>query len=98
MYPYLLVHLRSGATYTKVYSKDSYKRCAGSAIGTSLFMGILKLLKLYENEFEATKRASDGNSDNVDMTVNDIYGRCYKEQGLPGDLIASSFGKLKDKS
>lgn len=29
----------------------------------------------------------------VDMLVRDIYGGDYKDLGLPGDLIASSFGK-----
>lgn len=30
------------------------------------------------------------------MSVGDIYGGDYKTTGLPSDLIASSFGKLKD--
>ena len=31
---------------------------------------------------------------NVDMLVKDIYGTDYTALGLPGDLIASSFGKI----
>lgn len=37
--------------------------------------------------------AEKGDHRNVDMLVRDIYGGDYKMLGLPGDLIASSFGK-----
>ena len=30
------------------------------------------------------------------MAVGDIYGGDYSAIGLPGNMIASSFGKLKD--
>lgn len=46
--------------------------------------------------------AEKGDHRNVDMLVRDIYGGDYKMLGLPGDLIASSFGKAmhchKDRS
>lgn len=29
------------------------------------------------------------------MSVGDIYGGSYESLGLPADMIASSFGKLK---
>ena len=35
-----------------------------------------------------------GNSSNLDLLVSDIYGNNTKSLGLPGDLIASSLGKL----
>jgi type II pantothenate kinase len=37
--------------------------------------------------------AERGDHRNVDMLVKDIYGGDYYSQGLPGELIASSFGK-----
>lgn len=37
--------------------------------------------------------AERGDHRNVDILVKDIYGGDYSSQGLPGDLIASSFGK-----
>ena len=43
--------------------------------------------------------AIDGDDSNVTMTVGDIYGGDYKVSDhvtLPGNMIASSFGKLKD--
>jgi type II pantothenate kinase len=48
-----------------------------------LFQGFDELLELAEK----------GDHRNVDMLVRDIYGGDYKILGLPGDLIASSFGK-----
>jgi bifunctional damage-control phosphatase, subfamily II, fusion protein len=37
--------------------------------------------------------AEKGDHRNMDMLVKDIYGGDYQLLGLPGDLIASSFGK-----
>jgi len=37
--------------------------------------------------------AEEGDHRNVDMLVSDIYGGAYDKLGLPGDVIASSFGK-----
>lgn len=37
--------------------------------------------------------AEKGDHRNVDMLVSDIYGGSYDLLGLPGDIIASSFGK-----
>ena len=37
--------------------------------------------------------AEQGDHRNVDMLIRDIYGGDYSSQALPGDLIASSFGK-----
>ena len=37
--------------------------------------------------------AEKGDHRNVDMLVKDIYGGCYEQFSLPGDLLASSFGK-----
>lgn len=46
--------------------------------------------------------AEEGDHRNVDMLVSDIYGGDYSGMGLPGDLIACSFGKAihssKDKN
>lgn len=41
---------------------------------------------------ELLKLADEGDHRNVDMLVKDIYGGAYESVGLPGDVIASSFG------
>jgi type II pantothenate kinase len=40
--------------------------------------------------------ARKGDSSKIDMSVGDIYGGDYKGLGLPMNMIASSFGRLKD--
>lgn len=43
---------------------------------------------------ELLELAEKGDHRNADILVRDIYGGDYKVLGLPGDLIASSFGKV----
>lgn len=98
LYPYLLVNLRSGATFTRVNSKDSFHRVLGTSIGSSFFWGILRLLNFFNDPSEAVEAALHGDSSNIDMSVGDIYGGSYAGIGLSNLHIASSFGKLKDAS
>jgi type II pantothenate kinase len=51
------------------------------------------MLYLFQGFDELLELAEKGDHRNVDMLVRDIYGGDYKMLGLPGDLIASSFGK-----
>jgi len=60
-------------------------------------LGILRLLNKFNDPTEAITGAIDGDSNNVDMSVGDIYGGSYDSLGLPSQMIASSFGKLKSK-
>ena len=96
LYPYLLVNVRSGSSYTIVESKDSYRRVPGSSIGGSFFVGVLRYLNLYTDPTVMVASAAAGDSSKVDMSVGDIYGGSYTGLGLPGNMIASSFGGLKD--
>ena len=96
LYPYLLVNVRSGSSYTIVESKDSYRRVPGSSIGGSFFVGVLRYLNLYTDPTVMVSSAAIGDSSKVDMSVGDIYGGGYQGLGLPGNMIASSFGGLKD--
>lgn len=95
MYPYLLVNVRSGATFTRVDSKTEHKRITGSVIGSNLFMGVLRIINRFSDPKEALNGAVEGDSTDVDMSVGDIYGGEYKGLNLPQNMIASSFGKLQ---
>lgn len=76
-------------------SKDDYHRICGTSIGGSLYWGILRLLN-QTDPTEALTTALHGDSSHLDMTVGDIYGGDYSKMALPANLIASSFGKMKD--
>jgi pantothenate kinase len=77
LYPYLLVNLRSGATFTRVESKTSYKRIHGNTIGASTFWGMLRILNYYNDPTDSIMGAFRGDSSNIDMSVGDIYGGDY---------------------
>jgi type II pantothenate kinase len=91
-----LVNIRSGATFTLVSSKDTSERICGTSIGASFFWGVLRLLNHFSGPTDAVEAAAIGDSSKVDMSVGDIYGSDYAGLGLPSNMIASSFGKLKD--
>ena len=74
----MLVNLRSGCSFTRVDSANEYKRITGSSIGVNVFLGILRLLNLFNDPTEAVNGALDGDSSNCDMSVGDIYGGVYK--------------------
>ena len=96
LYPYLLVNMRSGSAFIRVDSKDEHNRVCGTSIGSSFYWGVLRLLNAFKDPTEAIVAAGKGDSSNIDMSVGDIYGGSYPGIGLPGNLIASSFGKVKD--
>ena len=63
---------------------------------------MLLLISSFQGFDELLQLAEEGDHRNVDMLVSDIYGGDYSGMGLPGDLIACSFGKAihssKDKN
>lgn len=97
-YPYLLVNLRSGASFIRVDSKTEYKRVIGTSIGAGTFVGISKMLWKSDDLTKSLFAGLKGDSRNIDMSVGDIYGKAYDKIGLPPEVIASSFGKVKDKT
>lgn len=47
--------------------------------------------------FTAIQLATKGDHTKVDKLVRDIYGGDYERFGLPGSLVASSFGQMNSK-
>ncbi|KAF8822509.1 pantothenate kinase [Cardiosporidium cionae] len=95
-YPFLLVNLKAGVSFFKVTSPTQSSRIGGSTIGGATFMGLCRLLSDDANTpEEAMLSAHNGNNTKCDMLVSDIYGGGYNTVGLPGHVIASTFGKLQ---
>ncbi|XP_064630490.1 pantothenate kinase 3-like isoform X2 [Lineus longissimus] len=93
-YPYLCVNVGSGVSILAVQSKNSYKRVSGTSLGGGTFLGLCCLLTGCETFEEAVELATQGDSNNVDKLVRDIYGGDYDRFKLQGDLVASSFGNM----
>ncbi|KAK3512631.1 hypothetical protein QTP70_018762 [Hemibagrus guttatus] len=93
IFPYLLVNIGSGVSIVKVESEDKFERIGGSSIGGGTFWGLGALLTKTKRFDELLQLASKGQHTSVDMLVKDIYGGASLSLGLPGYLIASSFGK-----
>ncbi|OAD56075.1 Pantothenate kinase 4 [Eufriesea mexicana] len=93
IFPYMLVNIGSGVSILKVESDSVFERVGGTATGGGTFWGLGSLLTKRKGFDELLQLAERGDHRNVDMLVKDIYGGDYSSQGLPGDLIAASFGK-----
>ena len=93
LFPYLLVNIGSGVSILKVDSETEFQRVGGTATGGGTFWGLGKLLTGAKEFDELLDLAEKGDNRSVDLLVKDIYSRDYAQMGLPGELIASSFGK-----
>lgn len=93
-YPYLVVNIGSGVSILSVESAEKFSRISGTSLGGGTFLGLCCLLTGCESFEEALSMAEEGDSTKVDKLVRDIYGGDYTKFGLPGDLVASSFGKM----
>ncbi|KAL0269572.1 UNVERIFIED_CONTAM: hypothetical protein PYX00_007262 [Menopon gallinae] len=96
-YPFLLVNIGSGVSMLAVYSPTDYKRVSGTSLGGGTFLGLCCLLTGCNTFEEAIDLATLGDHTRVDKLVRDIYGGDYERFGLPGDLVASSFGQMNSK-
>lgn len=96
-YPFLIVNIGSGVSVLAVYGPNNYKRVSGTSIGGGTFLGLCCLLTGCNSFEEAIELAAGGDNTHVDKLVRDIYGGDYQRFGLPGDLVASSFGQMNSR-
>lgn len=93
-YPFILVNVGSGVSVLAVRGPDNYKRISGTSLGGGTFLGLCCLLTGCTTFEEAIQLATRGDHTKVDKLVKDIYGGDYERFGLPGDLVAASFGQM----
>ena len=98
VFPYLLVNIGSGVSIIKVEGPDKFERIGGTSTGGGTFWGLGSLLTEAKGFDELLDMTLEGKTKNIDMLVKDIYGGAYSEMNLPGDLVASSFGKASRAS
>ncbi|KAL5281411.1 PANK1 family protein [Megaselia abdita] len=96
-YPFILVNVGSGVSLLAVYGPNNYKRISGTSLGGGTFLGLCCLLTGCTSYEEAIELATKGDHTKVDKLVKDIYGGDYARFGLPGDLVASSYGQMHNK-
>ncbi|KAK3868853.1 hypothetical protein Pcinc_025779 [Petrolisthes cinctipes] len=93
-YPFLVVNIGSGVSILAVDGPDDYRRVSGTSLGGGTFLGLCCLLTGCNTFEEAIELAANGNNENIDKLVRDIYGGDYERFGLSGDIVASSFGHM----
>ncbi|KAJ0169831.1 hypothetical protein K1T71_014437 [Dendrolimus kikuchii] len=93
-YPFLLVNIGSGVSLLVVNSPENFYRVSGTSLGGGTFLGLCCLLTGCSSFEEAISLAASGDNTTVDKLIRDIYGGDYTRFGLPGDLVASSFGHM----
>ena len=94
IYPYLLVNIGSGVSVVKISGEKEYERVGGTSLGGGTLFGLLTLLTGADTYDDMLALSEKGDNANIDMLVKDIYGQGYEKIGLPGNIVASSFGKV----
>ncbi|GMI03483.1 hypothetical protein TrVE_jg11856 [Triparma verrucosa] len=102
-YPYIVVSIGTGVSFIRVDGPgpSQFERVTGSTIGGGTYWGLCRLLTDCETFSDVLQLAEMGDSGKVDMLVKDIYGtnpEALRKLKLPGNIVASSFGKLATKN
>lgn len=87
---FIQVHIGTGTSIFHVMP-DSFERLLGSGIGGGTLMGLGKLISGENNFNQLLKLAAQGQSQNSDLLIRDIYAP--SPSPLTGSLTAANFGK-----
>ncbi|KAF1747896.1 hypothetical protein GCK72_024362 [Caenorhabditis remanei] len=94
MYPYLLINIRTGVSVVLVEGENNFKRLGGSSIGGGCFLGLTEIITGVTDIEEMMERALQGNPDEFDIFIRDIYGDRAANFNMDPHLLASSFGRV----
>jgi type II pantothenate kinase len=91
-FPHISANIGSGVSFLKVTSPFKYERVGGTLMGGGTLIGVSKLILGIDNYDEILELANKGNSENVDLTLNDIMGG----GGDNENSVISSLGKVPE--
>lgn len=88
--PFLLINIGTGTSILRVENEKT-ERVSGTAMGGGTFLGLGRLLTGKTNYKELIELAEQGDRNDADLLVRDVYGK----DGAPllGELSASNFAK-----
>jgi len=96
IFPFLMANIVEGVSVYKVESADNFNRIGGNTFGMTSYWSLVSMACGYVDPEVAVKDAIKGNNELIDLSVGDIYGGSYDKFNLNSQIIASSFGKLKN--
>ncbi|MBW3696755.1 hypothetical protein EK599_13735 [Vibrio sp. T187] len=89
--PYIVASLGSGVLIVKV-EDDVSQRIGGSSFGGSTLSALISLSTGVDEYSEYCEIANEGNRENIDLFVSDVYPQGGFE--VPGKITAQSLGKI----
>lgn len=98
-YPLLIADLRAATNYFMIRAQgEKLEQLTQSPLGEGSFITLAKLLSVSEGQADSVSNLVaagiySGNNLTCDLLVADIYGEAAKAINLPGEIIASCFGK-----
>ena len=95
----IVVNFGTGVSIVQLKAEGGYNRVGGSSVGGGTLWGLCKLMMECPEFDELLNMCLEGNHNNVDMLVKDVYrGKDYYKIGLSANTVASSFGKAFKKN
>ena len=91
-FPHISANIGSGVSFLKVTSPFKYERVGGTLMGGGTLIGFSKLIIGIDNYDQILELASKGNSENVDLNLNDIMGGVGDNE----NSVISSLGKVPE--
>jgi pantothenate kinase len=93
-FPMILANVGTGASFIFIDENGKFTRIGGTNIAGGTLTGIFSLSKQQNSLIDLSNCIENGNKNNVDILVRDIYGKDYEAIGLNGGIVAGSLAKI----